>query len=137
MSKTITREKIIRISQIIREWPRNQNIKWDLICAASELELGYIPTRQALSNKKMLSNAYKVRKDTEKKRYEYLKGVSVPKSLPAAIEQIVNLRKRIVALESEIAAMHEMAALFIMNASIKGLSKKDLMESPLKQTRKE
>lgn len=131
----ITRKNIKRISEIIREWPAKENVTWSLICAAAELELGWVPTRQALSNKPMLSNAYKTRKTAERDRYNALSYVSVPKSMPDAIEQILGLNKRILALESELLSMNEIAALFIMNASKKGLSKDYLMQSPIKRDR--
>ncbi len=67
MPSPITDKHLQHIAALIRNWPANESITWDAICDASEMIIGYKPTRQALSKKPILTNAYKTKKAELKK----------------------------------------------------------------------
>jgi hypothetical protein len=128
MSSRITKKQLTNLSEMIRGWPTEEKLRWTAICRGAELILGYIPTRQALSNKPIIANAYKVRKAEIKSRHDTLASVPAPKSMPAAIDQIVRLKEENERLKSEINLMAETAQRFIYNASLHGLSKSMLIK---------
>lgn len=128
MSSPITKKQLEFIAATIREWPANEKLTWDSICSAAELELGYIPTRQALAKKTILVNAYKTRKSEIKSRNSALASVPVPKSMAAAIDQILKLKLETAQLKAELNSMAQVAQRLIHNASLHGLSKAQLME---------
>lgn len=127
MASPITSQQLKRISEIIREWPSNDKLTWDAICHASELIIGYVPTRQALAKKPMLTNAYRTRKTEIKAKFEALSDVPRPKSIPAAMEQLLKLKQENERLKQELNLMAETAQRFIHNASLYGLSREKLM----------
>ncbi|WP_417511053.1 hypothetical protein [Methylophaga sp.] len=136
MSSPITKKQLNNLSEMIREWPIEEKLKWSSICEQAEGILGYIPTRQALSKKPILVNAYKIRKSEIKSRLDTLVSVPSPKSMPAAIEQIVRLKQENERLKAELNLMAETAQRFIYNASLHGLSKDKLMK-PLPKINRE
>ena len=93
MPKGITNSQLQCIASMIRDWPDDVNLYWDAICQGCKTIIGYEPTRQALSKKPILSNAYKVRKAEIKARLEDLSETPRPKSMNAAMDQIVRLKK--------------------------------------------
>lgn len=127
MSSPITTKQLGHLSEIIRDWPTEDNLTWDSICLASELVLGYVPTRQALANKAIIINAYKTRKLEIKSRHDILASVPTPKSMPAAIDQIIRLKQENERLKVELSLIAETAQRFIHNASLHGLSREKLM----------
>ncbi|WP_434666857.1 hypothetical protein [Aeromonas sp. NJAU223] len=137
MPSPITTKHLQHIVAIIRDWPRDEPLTWDKICDASEVIIGYKPTRQALSKKTMLTNAYKTKKVELKAKRLALAGVPTPKSMPAAIEQISRLKQENMQLRQELTRMAETAQRFIYNASLRGLTPAYLMRQLPKQNRKE
>jgi len=129
MSSPITKKQLAGITDMIRDWPIEERLQWTAICKGAELILGYIPTRQALANKPLVVNAYKIRKAEIKSRHHKLTSTPAPKSMPAAIDQILRLKEENERLKSEINLMAETAQRFIYNASLHGLSKEKLMQS--------
>lgn len=127
MSSPITSKNLERITETIREWPMDEKLTWDAICKASEFELGYTPTRQALANKSTLVHAYKTRKTEIKRRHNNLASVPTPKSMAAAVDQIIKLREENEQLKAEINNMAQVAQRLIHNASLHGLSRAQLM----------
>lgn len=127
MNKAITQQHLQRITEIIREWPIEKKLTWNNICEASEFELGYIPTRQTLFNKAILVNAYRIRKNEIRSKITHSE-ISVPKSMAAALEQIVKLTHENDQLKAEINQMAMVAQRLIHNASLHGLSYAKLME---------
>ncbi|UVM59094.1 hypothetical protein [Pseudomonas sp. B21-010] len=123
---TLTIQK--QIAKMIREWPQKESLTWKGICSASQFVLGYEPTRQALANKPMIVSAYKTKKDEVQSHINSLATIAVPKSLPAAIEQILRLTEENKLLEAQLSEMAEMANLIIHNAiNMHGLSPSKLM----------
>jgi hypothetical protein len=61
MSSPITKTQITGIVEMIRNWPIDEKLKWIAICEGAELILGYVPSRQALANRSIIVNAYKIR----------------------------------------------------------------------------
>lgn len=135
MSSPITNKQLNQLSDVIREWPIEEKITWDTICVAAEFILGYIPTRQALASKQIIVNAYKTRKAEIKSKYDALASISTPKSMPAAVEQIIKLKKEKESLKAELQLMAETAQRFIHNASLHGLTREQLMQPLSKLTR--
>jgi hypothetical protein len=111
---TLTVQK--EISRIVREWPHKNELTWKNICLASEFVLGYVPTRQALSNKPIVLAAYRARKSEIHSDLNSLAKISIPKSMPAAIDKILRLTEENEALKAQLSEMAEMANLIIHNA---------------------
>lgn len=128
MASPIPNKQLKIIARMIREWPLNDKLTWEAICDASEVIIGYRPTRQAFANKPFLVNAYKVRKAEIKAKQEALSGVARPKSIPVAMEQILRLRQENERLRKELGLMAETAQRFIHNASLHGLTRAQLMK---------
>lgn len=136
MSKPISTKQLDVLAEVIREWPMDEKLTWNAICQAAELELSYVPTRQALSNKAILVNAYKKRKEEIKSRHSYLTSTPAPKSMAAAVDQIIRLKQENERLKSELSRMAAVAQRFIHNASLHGLSQAKLMAPPPKVNRR-
>lgn len=128
MASSIPNKQLKRIAEMIREWPIKDKLTWEAICDASEVIVSYRPTRQALANKPLLVNAYKTRKAEIKAKQDALSGVARPKSIPAAMEQILKLRQENERLKKELGLMAETAQRFIHNASLHGLTRAQLMK---------
>ena len=137
MSSPITQKHLQHIAELIREWPTNEQLTWDAICNSSDVIIGYVPTRQALAKKAILTNAYKTRKAELKVRRLALADVPVPKSMPAAVERIAKLKQENMQLRQELNRMAEAAQRFIHNASLHGLTPAQLMKPLPKQNRRE
>jgi len=137
MASPITNKQLKQIAEMIREWPRKDKLTWEAICQASALIVGYQPTRQALANKPILTNAYKTKKTEIKAKLDALSGVPRPKSIPAAMDQILRLKQENERLRKELSLMAETAQRFINNASLHGLSQAQLMKPLLDINRKE
>lgn len=137
MSSPITHKNLQRIAGLIRDWPTSEKLTWDAICSASEVIIGYVPTRQALAKKAMLTNAYKARKAELKAKMNALADVAIPKSMPAAVEQIARLKQENERLKKELSLMAETAQRFIHNASLHGLTPVQLMKPLPQQDRSE
>lgn len=136
MPKAITDSQQKKIAKMIRDWPQEEAFNWNNICTASRSILGYVPTRQALSAKLMLKNAYQVKKKQQKDAIAKVEGVPRPQSMLDAMDKIARLQKENDALRAEVANMAEIAQRFIYNASIAGLSQQRLME-PLPKIRRD
>lgn len=138
MSIAITQQQLIAIANIIRNWPNSEKLTWDNICLNAKIELDFIPTRQALANKAIIVNTYKAKKRELKARTNTLSSIATPKSMNAAIETIIRLKKENELLKTELAAMAEVAQLFIHNAYLlHGMTKAQLMKPFLKISRKD
>ncbi len=127
MPKAITQAQTSKIAKMVREWPQEEELTWDNICAASNRILNYVPTRQALSRKPMLKNAYLAKREQRKREIEKFKNVPRPKSMLDAMNKIARLQGENDLLRAEITKMAEIAQRFIHNASIAGLSRERLM----------
>ena len=128
MSSAITQKQLTQLAELIRNWPIEAKLQWIPICGQAKKILGYIPSRPALSNKPILANAYKTRKAEIKLRYATLASVPNPKSMPAAVDQIIRLKQENEQLKAEINLMGQTAQLFIHNASLHGLTKEQLTQ---------
>lgn len=136
MPKTITDSQLNKMAKMIRDWPEKEVFNWNNICTASRSILGYTPTRQALSGKLMLKNAYQIKKKHRKNALAKVEGVPRPQSMLDAMDKIARLQQENDALRAEVANMAEIAQRFIYNASIAGLSQQRLME-PLPKARRD
>lgn len=136
MPKTITTSQLNKIAKMIRDWPEKEPFNWINICIASKSILGYAPTRQALSGKLVLKNAYKIKKIQKKNEIAKITDIPRPKSMLDAINKIARLQQENDTLRAELGKMAEVAQRIIYNASIAGLSHQKLME-PLPKTRRD
>lgn len=136
MPKAITDSQLKKMANMIRDWPQEDAFNWKNICIASRSILGYVPTRQALSAKLILKNAYQVKKKQQKDAIAKVEGVTRPQSMLDAMDKIARLQRENEALRAEVAKMAEIAQRFIYNASIAGLSQQRLME-PLPKIRRD
>jgi len=127
MPKAITQTQLNKIARMIREWPQEDALNWENICTGAKSVLGFKPTRQALSAKPMLKNAYSVKKAQLREAVNTFKDVPRPQSILDAMKKIERLQQENDALRAELNKMAEVAQRFIYNASIAGLSKEKLM----------
>lgn len=128
MSKTITDSQLNRMAKMIRDWPTVEAFNWNNICIASKSILGYTPTRQALSKKPILKNAYLVKKNQLRDAVAKIIEVPRPQSILDAMNKIARLQQENEALRDELGKMAEIAQRFIYNAGIAGISQQRLME---------
>lgn len=131
MPKAITGKELNRIAGMIRDWPKGTPLNWEAICAGSKGILGYVPTRQALSGKTIVSTAYKERKEALRTNKAKLQGRPRPANMAVAMEIIQQQQEKIEKLEKTVTIMAEMAQRYIYNASMKGFTRSEL-EKPLK-----
>lgn len=136
MPKAITQPQLNKIAGMIREWPEEDAFNWVNICEGSKSILGFKPTRQALSGKPMLKNAYSVKKAHLKQAVNKFKDVPRPQSILDAMNKIARLQQENDALRVELNKMAEVAQRFIYNASTAGLSNERLM-APLPKTQRD
>ena len=136
MPKAFTQSELNGIARLIREWPQEGAFNWNNICAGAKGILGYAPTRQALSAKPLVKNAYKVKKAQRKGAIEAFKEVPRPQTILDAMKKISRLQQENDLLKSELSRMAEVAQRFIYNASIAGLSRERLM-APLPKIRRD
>lgn len=113
-----------------------EEFNWNNICIVSKSILGYVPTRQALSGKLVLKNAYQIKKKQRRDAIAKVEGILRPKSMLDAMDKIARLQQENDALRAELGNMAEVAQRFIYNASIAGLSQQRLME-PLPKARRD
>jgi len=135
MAKAISESQVNKMAKMIRGWPEQEAFNWNNICAASKSILGYEPTRQALSKKPLLKNAYLVKKKELRDAAAQIEDIPRPQSMLDAMNKIARLQKENDALRAELAKMSEIANRFIYNAGIAGITHQRLME-PLPKIRR-
>ena len=135
MAKAISESQVNRMAKMIRGWPDQERFNWNNICAASKSILGYEPTRQALSKKPLLKNAYLVKKKDLRDAAANIEDVPRPQSMLDAMNKIARLQKENDALRGDLTKMAEVAQRFIYNAGIAGIYQQRLME-PLPKIRR-
>lgn len=127
MPKAITHNDVKMIAEMIRDWPKGQPFKWDLICLGAKSILGYEPTRQGLHKKPMLANAYDAKRRQLRAAAHKLENVTRPQTMLQAMERIARLEGENELLKTELQKMAEIANRFIYNSSLVGLSREQLM----------
>lgn len=135
MAKAITNIQLSKLAKMIRDWPDKEAITWENICTASRSIIGYKPSRQALSAKIILKNAYHTKKKQRKDAAATAADIRCPQSMLDAINKITRLQQENHALRVELEKMAEVAQRFIYNASIAGISQQRLM-MPLPKVRR-
>jgi hypothetical protein len=135
MPKAITENDVQLIAEMIRHWPKEEPFKWESICKGSKSILGYEPTRQALHKKPALVNAYEIKKKHLRSEVDKLSKVTRPRSILEAMERLAKLQEENDQLSAEVQKMAEIANRFIYNASMKGLTREQLMK-PLPEKKK-
>jgi hypothetical protein len=126
MPAPIPNKVIKKIAETIRSWPSEERLSWDAICQSSKLYLDYVPTRQALSSKSVLSFEYKSKKEEIRARTQ--KSPNQPKNMATAVHKIQQLEKDISSLNFQIDMLHETLQRMIYNSALHKLSKVELMK---------
>ncbi|UVL43806.1 hypothetical protein LOY57_13820 [Pseudomonas moraviensis] len=126
MPRAFTPKEIKAIVNLIRDWPVENKLTWDAICKASVLVLDFRPTRQSLSGKPTITNAYKLRKAAITSHRDRSSKLPKPKSLTAAAETIMLLQEKVQQLNNELQLMAETAERFIHNAAQRGMTPQQL-----------
>lgn len=129
MAKPITQAELRKISMEIANWSINTDFGWIEICQRSKKILGYIPTRQALSNKSIVKKAYNDKSKEFRTLALKVKGLKSQTKLSSALhnERLLSENKILLAQLSEHA---ELLNRIIFNATRLGL-KKDQLLAPL------
>lgn len=135
MPNAFTQKEVKAITAIIREWPTSEKLTWDLICEAAQVVLEIKPTRQSLSSKQLISNAYKTRKLEIASKKKETDNLILPKSLTEAAIQIRNLQEENRRLKEELFTMAEAAQAFIHNATLH-MTVEQLKKKPPRPERK-
>jgi hypothetical protein len=126
--KAITDDDVKLIAEMIRHWPKEEQLTWKNICLGSQSILGYKPSRQALDKKTTISIAYHAKKTQIRLQINKLSSVARPRSMLDAMERIADLEAENDQLKGEIQKMSEIARRFIYNASVKGFTREQLMK---------
>lgn len=130
MPRAITDKDVRLMVAMIRDWPKDEQFKWETICKGAKSILGYEPTRQALHKKPALVNAYEVKKKYLRSEVDRLSKMTRPRTMLDAMEKIAKLEKENDQLKAELLRMAEVAQRFIYNGSMAGLSR-DKLNAPL------
>ena len=128
MPKAITDAEVFLIVEMIRHWPKEEKLTWENICKGSQSIIGYLPTRQGLANKTGIAEAYDVKKKKIRFDVDKLSNVARPRSIQDAMERLAKLEAENAQLKGEVQKMAEVAQRFIYNASVKGLTREQIMK---------
>lgn len=126
MPAPIPEKALKKIAECIRNWPKNEKLTWNSVCQASKLYLDYVPTRQALSSKHLLSFEYKSKKRDISASSQTTP--SRPKNMDAAIQKIQNLERNLATVEQQNSLLHEMIQRMIYNSALHKISKSELLK---------
>lgn len=107
-----------RIEVLIQSWS-SAALKWDLLVAACENELGIKTTRQALSRRERIKNALKIRKQELKAPSLMPRAFS---DIDEANDRIARLTQRVSELEKAQSLLIEQFARWSFNAKVHGLT---------------
>jgi hypothetical protein len=127
MPAAFTQKQIKAITSLIRTWPTDQKLTWDGICSASADVLGHTPTRQSLSARAIIVNAYKTKKAEIISNKSRTASLVLPKSLKSAAEQIARLQQENLTLKAELQFLAEAWQTIIHNAVSHDVKKEDFL----------
>lgn len=118
----MARNKVIRDGQVeaivslVRAWPK-QRLAWSDVCNAAEPILGYLPSRQGLSQHEAILSAFQAKKKNLKVSPEA--AAPMPSSIAVASKRIAALNARIAELEHQNALLRDRFIVWQYNASLR------------------
>jgi hypothetical protein len=123
MAKAFQSADLEAVAAIISAWPGGQ-IGWERICKASATVFGFKPTRQALSNCKIVKDAYGIKKAALKSA---TKSRVHPSSLAVASIRLEVLRSENSILKKQIAGLRDLVDVVLYNAYARGMTEKEML----------
>ncbi|MDD2741609.1 MAG: hypothetical protein PHV02_05010 [Rhodocyclaceae bacterium] len=132
-NRIFTDTDIEGIIEVIRAWPTG-TIAWANVCKKAESVLGFIPSRQGLSQHQAIQTAFQARK--EGLRIAPQKDRPMPSSLAVASERIARLNAQIAELELENTRLRDRFITWQYNAHARNMTQADL-DTPLPQIDRE
>lgn len=121
------------IVNLIRAWPK-ATISWAEVCKKSENILGFVPSRQGLSQHPAILTAFQSRKDGL--HIAPQKDRPMPSSLAVASERIARLNAQIAELDQENRQLRDKFITWQYNAYARNMTQADL-DNPLPQIDRE
>ena len=132
-NRVFTDTDIEGIIEMIRSWPTG-TIAWAKVCKKAEAVLGFIPSRQGLSQHDAILTAFQARK--EGLRVAPQVGRPMPSSLAVASERIARLNAQIAELNLENRRLLDKFITWQYNAHSRNMTQADL-DTPLPQIDRE
>ena len=126
MARHLTEVDVEQILSLIDGW--QHDLKWDLLIKACEIDLGIKTTRQALSRKTRIKDAFNQRKRALK--YNGGSYYARPNSLNLAHERLDRLAQENERLKLENARLLERVIRWQYNAKIRGITQ-EMLDRPL------
>lgn len=126
-NRKFRRADIDAIIHLINTWP-HPSISWEDVCSKSEPILGFLPSRQGLSQKDEILVAFQSKKKCDRNPRETV--VRSPSNLAVAGRRISELTAEVAKLKSVNSSLRDRFQMWQYNAHLHGMSQSDL-ERPL------
>ena len=122
-NRVFTGTDIQGVIELIRAWPKDA-IAWADVCKKAEAVLGFVPSRQGLSQHEAIQTAFQARK--QGLRIAPQKDRPMPSSLAVASARIARLNARIAELELENTRLRDRFITWQYNAHARNMTQADL-----------
>lgn len=132
-NRVFTEGDIEGVVSLIRGWPKD-TISWNEVCKKVEPVLGFVPSRQGLSQHDAILIAFQAKK--EGLRISPQKAMPMPSSLAVAADRIARLNAKISELELENQRLRDRFITWQYNAHARNMTRMDL-DTPLPQIDRE
>lgn len=127
MARHLTDIDVNRILALIESW--QYDLKWETLVKACEINLGIKTTRQALSRKQQIKEAFQTYKKTQKLDLSDVSAAR-PNDINTAHQRIERLLKRIEKLEYENRLLKEKFLVWQYNAEQRGVTE-EMLHRPI------
>ncbi|WP_273210287.1 hypothetical protein [Marinobacter subterrani] len=127
MARHLTDIDVNRILALIDSW--QYDLKWEALVKACEINLGIKTTRQALSRKQQIKEAFQTYKKTQKLDLSDVSAAR-PNDINTAHQRIERLLKRIEKLEYENRLLKEKFLVWQYNAEQRGVTE-EMLHRPI------
>lgn len=111
------------IVQLIRAWP-TETIRWQEVCIKAALILGFVPSRQGLTQRDAILQAFQSKKKNLTLAPKV--GSPIPSSLAVAAKRIGILNTEIAELKAVNMRFRDLFQIWQYNAHLKGMTEADL-----------
>lgn len=122
-NRVFTDHDIEAIVNLIRDWPK-ESIAWREVCERAKSVLGYMPSRQGLSQHEAILIAFQARK--RKLKVQPQKSSPTPSSLAIAAQRIARLQAENNELELQIKQFRHRFRVWQYNAHARNMTEADL-----------